>query len=763
MKPTYFHTFTWFAVCIIFFAGSICGQDLCQPVGWATLNGGVTGGGSATPITVSTYNELKTALTSSSQKVVYVSGTIIFPSAGRITIQDQSGKSIIGLPGSKLISEDQTKSGSGIFYMKRCTNFIMRNLVFEGPGAYDVDGYDNLCIDNCQNFWVDHCEFHDGVDGNFDIKNMSDYISVTWCTFSYEKPPRAGGSGGSNDHRYSNLIGSSDGASGDEGKLNVTFYFCWWGEGCRERMPRLRFGKLHMVNTLFSSSVSNHCIRAGYKANIYAEGNYFDNQRLPIDEFDNNYTGIKAVNNVGQANMTKGTPFTPSYTIPVLAAEDIVTPIKTCAGAKLPDPTGCSSCGGPVNRSPTVNITAPSENASFDAPAMITISANAHDPDGSVSRVDFFEGTTLLGSDNSAPFSFAWSNISAGTYTLTARATDNNGATAVSSPVTIIVIDPNLPSLLSTANTTQSVTQGAAIEPIVFTWSGAATDVTHTTLPDGLAASRDGTEKTLTISGSPVEGGSFSVSTVGGSPGVTIQVSVSIQIPGQVLANWYPFQENPVTLPFVTLTDASVETDYYDQTKPANGVAYTPGAARLNKGTGSMTLTLRSLDVLKVRWYATGGRTLRITYGPQGTENIWNSPIQYESGASEFDLTTMIPSLVSSAPIKVIIINNRTDGGSLNIHDLYVEGTTDNPTQTSFRIAKTNHNSGFGFVNTGKTIQCDPEYLSLMQSKQPVSIVNVLGKTIMTGTLSPTIDISTLQHGIYFLKTGVYTWKFMKR
>lgn len=328
---------------LISLLGSVSAQDLSVPVGWATKNGGVTGGGSAAPVTVATYADLKAKLSSTTDKVIYVSGTIAIPAGGRIDLQDLSGKTIIGLPGSKIVSTDLSKTGSGILFIKRCTNFIIRNLIFEGPGAYDTDGYDNLCIDNCQNFWVDHCEFSDGMDGNFDIKNMSDFVSVTWCKFNYKKAPIPGGPGGAPDHRYSNLIGSSDDATADAGKLSITFYYCWWGEGCKERMPRIRYGKLHIVNTLFSSSVSNQCIRAGYKADLVAEGNYFDNQKLPIDEYEKNYTAIKGVNNYGAANIVRNTAFTPPYTLTVANPADIVAPIQSCAGAKLPSPTGLQS------------------------------------------------------------------------------------------------------------------------------------------------------------------------------------------------------------------------------------------------------------------------------------------------------------------------------------------------------------------------------------------------------------------------------------
>ncbi|MBL6447703.1 hypothetical protein JMN32_15400 [Fulvivirga sp. 29W222] len=330
----------------IFFLTSlnVNGQGQCTPKGWATENGGTTGGGDASPVVVDNYSDLKSAVTSGSIAVVHIQGSITFPANGKITIQDISNKTILGLPGSKLISTDLTSSGSGIFYIKRVDNLIMRNIHFEGPGAYDNDGNDNLTIDNSRNIWVDHCEFHDGMDGNFDIKNQADFISVTWCTFSYDKDPIPDGPGGTDDHRFSNLIGSSDSATGDEGKLRITFQYCWWGEGCKERMPRIRYGKVHMANNLFSSSVSNHCIRAGYKADILAEGNYFDNQQKPIDLFDGDYTAVYASNNSGASNIENGTVFVPPYTLTIATPDNIITPIKSCAGATLSDPTDCSSC-----------------------------------------------------------------------------------------------------------------------------------------------------------------------------------------------------------------------------------------------------------------------------------------------------------------------------------------------------------------------------------------------------------------------------------
>ncbi len=91
------------------------------------------------------------------------------------------------------------------------------------------------------------------------------------------------------------------------------------------------------------------------------------------------------------------------------------------------------------NQPPTVAITAPANQATFTAPATIALRASASDPDGSVVKVEFFQGTTKLGDDNVAPYQYDWANVAAGSYTLTAKATDTSGASTISAPVTVIV------------------------------------------------------------------------------------------------------------------------------------------------------------------------------------------------------------------------------------------------------------------------------------------------------------------------------------
>jgi hypothetical protein len=94
------------------------------------------------------------------------------------------------------------------------------------------------------------------------------------------------------------------------------------------------------------------------------------------------------------------------------------------------------------NTPPTVSITAPANNASFTAPANFTITASASDSDGTISKVEFYRGATILGEDTTAPYTFDVSGLALGSYSFTAKATDNNGGFTTSSAVAVEVMPP---------------------------------------------------------------------------------------------------------------------------------------------------------------------------------------------------------------------------------------------------------------------------------------------------------------------------------
>ncbi|MCW1925015.1 DNRLRE domain-containing protein [Luteolibacter arcticus] len=142
--------------------------------------------------------------------------------------------------------------------------------------------------------------------------------------------------------------------------------------------------------------------------------------------------------------------------------------------------------GTPGNVAPTVALTAPSSGGSFTAPAAITVSANAADSDGSVTGVEFLANGSVIGSDSTSPYSISWSSVPAGSYTVTARATDNQGSITTSANVGITVV----PGAGSTVVSLQNGTNG---------YSGA----TDTKIRSNAATTNYGTATSIEIDGSP--------------------------------------------------------------------------------------------------------------------------------------------------------------------------------------------------------------------------------------------------------------------
>ena len=91
------------------------------------------------------------------------------------------------------------------------------------------------------------------------------------------------------------------------------------------------------------------------------------------------------------------------------------------------------------NAAPKVFLSSPPRTALFSSPARIVIQANASDADGQVRKVEFYVGDKWLGEVKAAPFQFIWTNVTAGNYQVLARAVDDLGSTATSSPANVAV------------------------------------------------------------------------------------------------------------------------------------------------------------------------------------------------------------------------------------------------------------------------------------------------------------------------------------
>ncbi|OLF16310.1 pectate lyase family protein [Actinophytocola xanthii] len=214
---------------------------------------GTTGGGNASPVTVSSSSALISAMQASGAAVIRVNGMISISGMQDIA----SNKTLIGVG-----------SGSGIT-----------------GGGVDVDGVSNVIIQNLNfrdwaddavnvqdgstRIWIDHNNFSNGYDGAVDIKRGSDYITVSWNRFF--------------NHDKAMLLGHSDGnASQDRGHLRVSYHHNWF-DGTNQRHPRVRFGNpVHVYNNYYDA-VGDYGVASTVEAGVLVEGNYFENTDSPCE------------------------------------------------------------------------------------------------------------------------------------------------------------------------------------------------------------------------------------------------------------------------------------------------------------------------------------------------------------------------------------------------------------------------------------------------------------------------------------------------
>jgi len=128
-----------------------------------------------------------------------------------------------------------------------------------------------------------------------------------------------------------------------------------------------------------------------------------------------------------------------------------------------------------TNKSPTVVLTAPANNSSYIVPATVSLTAAASDTDGTAIKVEFYDGVNFLGSATAVPYTFTWTNVPAGTHTLSAKATDNLGGTGTSAAVTIAVTNLALastPLALSILSPTAGASMNTDLVHVTGTYSG---------------------------------------------------------------------------------------------------------------------------------------------------------------------------------------------------------------------------------------------------------------------------------------------------
>ncbi|MBN1636628.1 MAG: hypothetical protein JW920_08945 [Deltaproteobacteria bacterium] len=295
-----------------------------EPIGWATLDGGITGGQGGEVVTVTNKDDFVTAVSDDTPRIVQVVGTIHgdynIPNVG-------SHKTIVGIGYDARIVGFSVK-------VTDLDNVIVRNLTFSG--AMPQDG---LICRRATHLWIDHCTFYDAADGQLDFSDQCDYVTVSWCKFYYTSKI--------NDHRLTCLVGSTDDNPADVGKLNITWHHNWWGNYADQRMPRGRYGQNHVFNNYYSCTGNYYCIGGSWGFQVLAENNYFDHVNNPLKDaglYNSGASGtfrveIKSVGNIfdGCTGSTSayGDAFVPSYTYTLDPAADIPSIVQEGTGTTI--------------------------------------------------------------------------------------------------------------------------------------------------------------------------------------------------------------------------------------------------------------------------------------------------------------------------------------------------------------------------------------------------------------------------------------------
>jgi pectate lyase len=237
-------------------------------IGYATTNGGTTGGGNGASKTISSLSALESWAAgrekNTTAEVITISGTI-------------SGSTLITIKNGANITIQGTGSSSQLvgvgLNIRDYTNVIVKKLKIREVEYPD----DALTLDNVQRGWVDRCELHskigpgignDTYDGLLDIKKGSSAITISWCYL--------------HDHMKCSLVGHTDNLNQQEedSKIRVTYHHCYF-VNTDGRNPSIRYGATHMFNNYYGN-ITDYGLASRDGAHAKVENCHYENVKLPM-------------------------------------------------------------------------------------------------------------------------------------------------------------------------------------------------------------------------------------------------------------------------------------------------------------------------------------------------------------------------------------------------------------------------------------------------------------------------------------------------
>ncbi len=265
-----------------------------------------------------------------------------------------------------------------------------------------------------------------------------------------------------------------------------------------------------------------------------------------------NASGVEANTPITKVNFYQGTtlvgsdttaPYSLSWT-PTTAGTYSLTAKATDSGGAVTTSAAVSITVKATNTAPTVSLTGPVAGSKYLAPASIPLTVTAADSDGTVAKVEYYQGATLVATSTTAPFGATWANAPAGTYSLTAKATDNSGSVTTSAAVSVTV---NATNTAPTVSLTAPAANASVTLPATVTLSANAsgveanTPITKVDFYQGTTLVGSDTTAPYSLSWTPTVAGSYSLTAKATDSGgaTTTSAAVSITVKTAVTAIYY--------------------------------------------------------------------------------------------------------------------------------------------------------------------------------------------------------------------------------
>ncbi|PVG01107.1 pectin lyase-like protein [Serendipita vermifera] len=231
--------------------------------GFASLNGGTTGGNGGTVVTVSTQADLESYAAASGKYVIKVKGKITISPFGK-EINVASDKTIVGIGSDAEIYQ-------GGLHMDSVHNIIIRNLKIGGTYiATDYEGktqdYDAIQMDSCSNIWIDHCHLEAAGDGLIDSRLDTTFLTVSWTILR--------------NHNKAFGIGWTDNVTSQ-----ITIHHCWFHNTNQRNPSADNIKYAHLYNNYLKNVTSyGHYSRGSTQMRM--ENVYFESVKNPVTRDD---------------------------------------------------------------------------------------------------------------------------------------------------------------------------------------------------------------------------------------------------------------------------------------------------------------------------------------------------------------------------------------------------------------------------------------------------------------------------------------------